>query len=111
MKKYLIPLACIGLIGLVVATIVSSNHSERYPKLITVTPESFDITVNTVGVLDAARSHMVSSTIRGDRGKIIYLIGDGTRVNKDDILARLVMKKVKGPAIIDSNIFQLRENL
>jgi HlyD family secretion protein len=89
MKKYIIPLACIGLIGLVIATIVSSNHSERYPKLITVTPESFDITVNTVGVLDAARSHMVSSTIRGDRGKIIYLIGDGTRVNKDDVLAKL----------------------
>jgi len=89
MKKYIIPLVCIGLIGLAVAAVVSSNHSERYPRLITVTPASFDITVNTVGVLDAARSHMVSSTIRGDRGKIIYLLSDGTRVNKDDILARL----------------------
>jgi HlyD family secretion protein len=89
MKKYIIPLVSIGLIGLAVATIVSSNHSDRYPKFITVTASSFDITVNTVGVLDAARSHMVSSTIRGDRGKIIYLVSDGTQVNKDDVLARL----------------------
>jgi len=89
MKKYLIPLVCIALIGLAVATIVSSNHSERYPRLTTVISGSFDITVNTVGVLDAARSHMVSSTIRGDRGKIIYLVNDGTQVQKDDILARL----------------------
>ena len=89
MKKYLIPLICIALVGLAVATIVSSNHSERYPKLTTVIPASFDITINTVGVLDAARSHMVSSTIRGDRGKIIYLVGDGAQVKKDDVLARL----------------------
>ena len=32
---------------------------------------------------------MVSSIIRGDRGKIIYLISDGNQVNKDDVLARL----------------------
>jgi len=89
MKKYLIPLVCVGLVGLAIATIVSSNHSERYPRLTTATQANFDITINTVGVLDAARSHMVSSTIRGDRGKIIYLVSDGTQVNKDDVLARL----------------------
>jgi len=89
MKKYLIPVVCVGLIGLAVATIVSSNHSERYPRLTTATQTNFDITINTVGVLDAARSHMVSSTIRGDLGKIIYLVSDGTQVNKNDVLARL----------------------
>jgi len=50
---------------------------------------SFDIMVNTVGVLDAARSHILSSAIKGDKGKIIYLIDDGTRVNEGDILVKL----------------------
>lgn len=50
---------------------------------------SFDVEVRAVGTLDAARSHMVSSGIRGDKGKIIYLIKDGTRVNQGDVLVRL----------------------
>lgn len=48
-----------------------------------------DIDVQTVGVLDAARTHMVSSAIRGDKGKIIFLVEDGALVSKDDILVRL----------------------
>ncbi|MDM8551406.1 SPOR domain-containing protein [Desulfobacterales bacterium HSG2] len=48
----------------------------------------FDIQVNTVGVLDAARFHTVSSEIRGNKGKIISLIEDGKRVGKGDILVR-----------------------
>ncbi len=89
MKKYFILFASIGAAGLVIATIVSSNHSEPDLRLTTVSSKSFDITVNAVGVLDAARSHMVSSTIRGDRGKIIYLISDGAQVKPEDVLARL----------------------
>jgi HlyD family secretion protein len=89
MKKYLILFGCMGAAGLTVATLVRSNHSETYPRLTTASPRSFDITVNAIGVLDAARSHMVSSTIRGDRGKIIYLISDGVQVNRNDVLARL----------------------
>lgn len=50
---------------------------------------SFQVTVNSVGVLDALRAHMVSSTIHGDRGKIIFLIEDGHRVQKGDVLVRL----------------------
>lgn len=89
MKKYLILLAFIAIVGLLVATLVSSNHSEPDLRLTTVNPKSFELTVNAVGILDAARSHMVSSTIRGDRGKIIYLIGDGAQVKTGDVLARL----------------------
>lgn len=50
---------------------------------------SFDITVHTVGVLDAARSNMINSPLRGDRGKIIHLVNDGTKVQADDILVKL----------------------
>ncbi|OGP60642.1 MAG: hypothetical protein A2V65_08570 [Deltaproteobacteria bacterium RBG_13_49_15] len=54
-----------------------------------VLPRSFDITVNTIGILDAADSQMVSSTVRGDKGKIIHIVEDGTRVESGDVLVRL----------------------
>lgn len=50
---------------------------------------SFDIKVNAVGALDAAQSNMINSPLRGDRGKIISLISDGTRVQAGEILVRL----------------------
>jgi HlyD family secretion protein len=49
----------------------------------------FQVEINVVGELDAAQSHMLSSEIQGTDGKIIYLIDDGTRVKKGDILAKL----------------------
>ena len=39
--------------------------------------------------MDAARTHMISSAVRGDKGKIIFLVEDGSSVAKDDILIRL----------------------
>lgn len=61
----------------------------RDSQLVRVTSGDFDINVKTVGVLDAARTHMVSSGIRGDKGKIIFLVEDGSVVTKDDVLVRL----------------------
>ncbi len=49
----------------------------------------FNITVQTIGVLHAEKSHMISSQIGGNEGKIIYLIGDGQHVKEGDILIRL----------------------
>lgn len=51
--------------------------------------EDFQVEINVVGELDAAQSHMLSSEIQGTEGKIIFLIDDGTRVKKGDILAKL----------------------
>ena len=48
----------------------------------------FQVTVQTLGVLQAAHSYMVSSQIRGSGAKIIYLIGDGSRVTKGEVLVR-----------------------
>jgi HlyD family secretion protein len=48
-----------------------------------------DIHVQTVGVLDAARTHMVSSAVRGDKGKIISLVNDGASVTQGQVLVRL----------------------
>jgi len=58
-------------------------------RLTQVVKRSFDIEVKTIGHLDAERSHMVSSGIRGDEGKIIYLINDGAHVKKGDVLVKL----------------------
>lgn len=54
-----------------------------------VAKKSFSVSVETVGELDAARSTVLFSQIRGDRGKIVYIISDGTRVKKNDVLVRL----------------------
>jgi HlyD family secretion protein len=66
-----------------------SSHSIAEAQLAKVEKGDLDIQVQTVGVLDAARTHMVSSAIRGDKGKIIYLVKDGALVARDDVLVRL----------------------
>lgn len=50
---------------------------------------SFSVVVEAVGELDAARSTILFSQIRGDQGKIIYIIDDGTKVQKKDVIVRL----------------------
>ncbi len=90
LQKYLIAIFLMGVIALIGTRFVTPGHEDDFDfQLSTVSRRSFDITVNIVGVLDAARSHMVSSNIRGDKGKIIYLIEDGTRVKENDALVKL----------------------
>ena len=49
---------------------------------------SITVSVKSVGTLESARSYTVSSELRGNRGKIIYLIEDGMWVEKGDMLVR-----------------------
>jgi HlyD family secretion protein len=58
-------------------------------KIVSVTRRSFNIAVRTIGNLDAARAHLISSEIRGDKGKIVYLVKDGTWVHTNDVLVKL----------------------
>lgn len=48
--------------------------------LVAVEKGELDIEAQTVTMLDAARTHMVSSAIRGDKGKIIFRVEDGALV-------------------------------
>lgn len=66
-------------------------EQEAAQSVMTATAELRDlrVSVHTVGKLDAARSTIVSSPIRGDRGRIIWIIEEGTQVEKDDVLIRL----------------------
>ncbi|OQX28274.1 MAG: hypothetical protein BWK80_01055 [Desulfobacteraceae bacterium IS3] len=89
--KYFIIVLCLCLVGILSARFVSPDaflESREFPTA-EASLRSFDIMVNTVGVLDAARSHILSSEIKGDKGKIIYLIDDGTPVNEGDLLVKL----------------------
>ncbi|MFO8111959.1 MAG: efflux RND transporter periplasmic adaptor subunit [Desulfosalsimonadaceae bacterium] len=47
------------------------------------------IEVRTVGELDAADAVVLSSSVRGDRGKIIELVEDGKHVRAGEVLVRL----------------------
>lgn len=49
---------------------------------------SFTIDLHIVGVLDAVKSHMISSGIEGANGTIIYLVDDGEWVEKGTVLVR-----------------------
>ncbi len=50
---------------------------------------SYNVDVRTVGEMEAARSTIVASSIRGDLGKVIFLINDGQSVSPGDILVRM----------------------
>jgi HlyD family secretion protein len=73
---------------LVITQFVLSRHAVPDLQLATVAVASFDININTIGTLDTERSHIVSSAIKGDKGKIIFLADDGAIVKKGDDLVR-----------------------
>jgi len=66
-----------------------SSSSEQHLPLYLAKKQSFLIDIKTVGELEALRSTSISSTIRGDNSKIIYLIADGTTVKEGEILVKL----------------------
>lgn len=76
------------LLVLVISQFVLSRHSEPDLQLATATVAGFDVNIHTIGTLDTERSHIVSSAIKGDKGKIIFLVDDGAVVKKGDDLVR-----------------------
>lgn len=76
--------------GLVGALLRSTPSRHHHPVLIAdVSSRSFDVQITAIGGLEASRSHIIASSIRGDLGKLIYLISEGSRVNNGDILMKL----------------------
>ena len=67
----------------------TSPESEGGDQLVAdVKKRDFSIDLHIIGVLDAAKSHMISSGIEGANGKIIYLIDDGEKVEEGAVLVR-----------------------
>lgn len=58
-------------------------------KLVHTRIRTFPIEIHTLGSIDAVHSHMISSSIRSEEVKIIYLVDDGTHVSKGDVLVKL----------------------
>lgn len=50
---------------------------------------SFTIDVKSIGELEAARSTVISSSVRGDQGKIIHIVADGLNVREGDVLLKM----------------------
>lgn len=91
--KYLFALCLVGLIayGISQSDFLPKNSSQDADEVMTVLvqPKSFSIEVRTVGELEAAQSKIISSAIRGDYGKVIELIPDGTDVEPGELLVRM----------------------
>ena len=86
-------LAGLALIVLMVALALFVPGHGRAPEEAALTARverrDLQVRVDVLGVLDAAQSHMIASELQGTEGKIIYLVEDGARVEKDDVLVRL----------------------
>ncbi len=63
------------------------------------------VEVRTVGELDAAQSVILSSSVRGDRGKIIELVEDGKQVEAGEVLVRL------DPTAFQEEVLRLRSKV
>ncbi len=89
-KSFIIALIIAGL-GSAAFLFLSGLKSPPEQRNLTasVTRQDISVELNVVGVLDAAQSHMIASELQGPEGKILYLIDDGSRVRKGELLVQL----------------------
>lgn len=82
-----------------------TNSIEDIVLLTDVQKRSFVVEVPTVGELEAARSTIIASSIRGDQGKVIYLVPDGITVEPQQILVKM------DPTPFEEKIGELRSKI
>jgi|688.fasta_scaffold35989_3 HlyD family secretion protein len=58
-------------------------------QMVKVKKQSFAVDVKTIGELEAAHSISISSSLRGEQGKLIYIIPDGVNVDVNEVLIKL----------------------
>jgi HlyD family secretion protein len=87
-KKYTACAVLVLLVGVTYLLNRSSSAAEEIP-LSKVEKRHFDVSVKTIGELEAAKSTVVSSSIKGDLGKIVFLIQDGINVTPGEILVKM----------------------
>lgn len=90
-KPFWIGAALLAILGAYISSRGSSSRHDEESSIITerAATRSFDIEVRSVGELEAARSNMIFSSLKGDQGKIIHLVADGTYVKTGELLVKL----------------------
>ncbi len=90
-KGVLLGLTLCGLAAVPNLPVSPSAGSARQPAraLARVERQSFELRVGLVGELAPLNSLTVSSAVRGEGGKLIELIADGSKVQQGDVIARL----------------------
>lgn len=90
MKRLFLFIAALTLLMLSIPSFFQRNEVDSVDNipLTSIKHRDFQITVETLGTLHAINSHMVSSQIKGQGAKIIFLAPDGYPVIKGDILVR-----------------------
>jgi len=63
-------------------------RSAALESAVAVERRSFEVRVPLIGELQPVRSKTISSALKSDRGKIIYLVEDGRQVAEGDVLVR-----------------------
>ena len=91
-QKYRFIIVVVILLGFFCAAFLSrpaalTESSEALT--VSVDRRDFAVLVKATGELDALRSTVISSQVKGDRGKIIYVVEDGKKVDANDVLVRL----------------------
>ena len=90
--KYLKPLTLLFLAFTGIALFSFAFNSEGVSvsgaEMAVVSRGSFEVRVNSIGELEAARSYFVTCQIKGARGKIIQIVEDGTWVEEGDTLVK-----------------------
>lgn len=100
-----------GFVALCGLAYLKARIDDRHNQEIVTTPlaevqnRSFEVDVRTVGELEAARSTIIASSVKGDLGKVIFLAGDGQSVSPGDILVRM------DPTPFEERIMELRGKL
>lgn len=90
-KKWLY-LSGILFMGLLILVSRKESEKEDHDDLVIFAeaqPRSFHVEVHTMGELEAAKSIIIASTIRGDQGKVISLIPDGVTVKPGELLVKM----------------------
>ena len=93
MRGKILKFIFLGAVLVLAVLLLSHDGAQTEPDadllLRTVKRGNLSVSIHTLGLLDAAKSHMVSSEIRGNKGKIIALVRDGSWVEQGAELVRL----------------------
>lgn len=95
-------LFCLGFLAFWLNLRQGSNAANPVQLTAQVKRQDLTVELNVVGVLDAAQSHMITSELQGNEGKIIAIIDDGTKVAKGDVLVQF------DPAPFQKQVEQLK---